>query len=129
MLTCLITACKQKSTPVRLTLSKDRKSITVSGLSEIELNGIARDSMPMEAWQSLLAVTKSDTADTASFEPVLIGRYSIANHLIIFTPDSGFKKDVHYNARFYLLNEDDGPLDMVFKHRKLGQPAYIEMRF
>jgi|GEM_PF-4281266 len=129
MLTCLISACKQKSTSVHLALSKDHRSVIVSGLSETELNGIARDSMPMQAWQSLLEVTQSDTTNTASFEPILSGHYNIVNNFIVFTPDSAFKKDQHYKARFYLLNENDGLLDMIIKHRRLGQPNSLELRF
>lgn len=129
MLTGPIVACRQKSTSVQLALSKDSQSVTVTGLSETELNGITRDSMPMEAWQALLAVTRADTTDTATFNPIIDGRYSIANHLIIFTPNAAFKKELRYKARFYLLNDDSGPLDMILKHRQLGQPGYIELKF
>lgn len=130
MLTCLNMACTENHPKVQLALSKNQQSVIVSGLSATELNGMARDSMPMEAWQNLLAVTQTPPDnDTTTIEHVISGKYSIDHHLITFTPDTAFHKGQSYKARFYLLNEGDGPIDMIMKHKQLGQPNFLELRF
>ena len=125
----LLSACQSKTVDaVHIIVNKN--SIQVSGLSAITLQGIKRDSMPLQAWQSLFPVSKmpADT-DMKDYQPLMPGKYQIIDSAIVFTPDTAFQTGQTYLARYYRYDKAINAMDLVLRRRALGRSTYTELIF
>ena len=105
-------------------------SIKVTGVPNITLRGMERDSMPIQAWQSLLQVYRMP-ADTEmkNYQPITPGNYRVSANAVVFTPDTAFLKGHTYFARYFHYDKAITAMDLVLQRRTLGRGTYIELVF
>ncbi|QKJ32538.1 hypothetical protein HQ865_23165 [Mucilaginibacter mali] len=127
----LLAACRSKpATVVNIVPDKAYGMIKATGLPVYMLNGIQRDSLPVDAWQNLLLVCKmpADT-DLRNYQPAIKGKYGISSGAITFTPDTPFKAGQTYFARYYHYDDKISGLDLVLHRRETGKATYTELIF
>lgn len=129
LLVC-IASCQSKTDNVQLSIDKKLGVVKTSGLSAVTLQGIKRDSITTEAWQSLFPVYTMP-ADTSlrNYQRPLPGRYSITSNFLVFTPDTPFVSGQTYFARYYRYDRSVTAMDLVLRRRALGQGTYTELIF
>src|SRR5581483_92431 len=81
-----------KTAAIRVGLTGNNHSLQISGFDRAVIADIGRDTS-YEAWQSLLPVYKmpADT-DMKDFQNAQPGKYEIKDSLVVFTPDTPFRK-------------------------------------
>lgn len=124
-------ACRNKpANPVSIVVDKTRQVVKVVGLTETTLNGIKRDSLPMETLQNLFPVfaMPADT-DMRNYQQPMKGKYQITAKEIAFIPDTLFKPGQTYFARYYRYDEQITSMDLVLHRRETGKPTYTELIF
>ena len=126
----ILTACRSKPANIKITVDYDHQAVKVTGLTIVDLQGIKRDSITTEAWQSLFPVyaMPPDTG-MRSYQRPLHGRYTITNRAILFTPDTPFISGQTYFARYYRYDKSITAIDLVLHRRALGRGAYAELIF
>ncbi|MES2278169.1 MAG: hypothetical protein V4592_19220 [Bacteroidota bacterium] len=126
-----IAACKGKqANPVSIVVDKSHHTVKIAGLTETTLNGIKRDSLPIEAWQVLFPVfTMPADTDMRNYQAPLKGRYEITGKELTFTPDTLFKPGQTYFARYYRFDEHITDMDLVLHRRETGKALYTELIF
>jgi len=89
-------------TKVSIHLSKDSQTVCISGLEYSILHELKQDSLTQENWQGIFPIyhMPADT-DMKDLQPEQPGKYQITDSLITFKPDTPFKKQQQYFARFY----------------------------
>lgn len=132
LLLCLgFAACGQHSQKqmVSLSLYDQGKSVAFTGLEQLVINEIARDTN-RAVWQSLIPVYKmpADT-DLKIYQPVQPGRYVIKQNKIIFTPDTPFVKGKTYFVRSYQLGQGNSFADYLQGRVRLGKLKFIDLVF
>jgi hypothetical protein len=126
----ILTACRSEPANIKIMVDYDHQAVKVTGLTTVDLQGIKRDSITTEAWQSLLPVYAMP-ADTALrvYQRPLHGRYAITNNAILFTPDTPFINGRTYFTRYYRYDKSITALDLLLHRHALGQGAYTELIF
>mgnify|MGYP006911097178 CR=1 FL=1 len=132
LLLCLsFAACRPHSRKqmISLSLYDQGKSVAFTGLEQLVINEIARDTN-REVWQSLIPVYKmpADT-DLKSYQPVQLGKYVIKQNTIIFTPDTPFVKGKTYFVRSYQLGQGTSFADYLQGRARLGKLKFIDLVF
>ncbi len=131
LLALLLFSCSQKpderSHDVRLFNSN--RSITISGFDKAIINDIARDTST-SAWQALMPVYKmpvdSDEKDFLEAQP---GRYAVKDSLVVFTPDTAFKKGQTYFLRCFKYDDRQSVWQLVGARKKLGDLRHTDLQF
>jgi hypothetical protein len=98
-------SCHSPSTnesKVSIYLSKDSQTVCIRGLEYSVLHEMKQDSLTAENWKGIFPVYRmpADT-DMKDMQPEQPGTYQITDSLITFKPDTTFKKQQQYFARFY----------------------------
>lgn len=114
---------------ISLSLYNQGKSVAFTGLEQLVINEIARDTN-RAVWQSLIPVYKmpADT-DLKSYQPVQPGKYVIKQNTIIFTPDTPFVKGKTYFVRSYQLGQGTTLTDYLQGRARLGKLKFIDLIF
>ncbi|PAW92814.1 hypothetical protein CKK33_04615 [Mucilaginibacter sp. MD40] len=132
LLLCLwFTACQHgpQKRLVSLSLYNGGRSVKFTGLEQLVINEIARDTN-REVWQSLIPVYKmpADT-DLKGYQPLQPGKYVIKQNSIIFTPDTPFVKGKTYFVRSYQLGQGTSFADYLQGRAQLGKLKFIDLVF
>ena len=123
--------CKPKlqQTDIKISLTKDRHVLRITGLDYSIIQDINRDSVN-SAWQSLVPVFRmpADT-DLKDFQPLQPGKYVVNGRAILFTPDTPFAKQQTYFVRYYKHDSNNSQWDYIKQHKKLGEIPYTDLIF
>ena len=110
-------------------LSDSNHSIHISGFDRAIINDIARDT-DTNVWQGLLPVYKmpvdTDDKDFLTAQP---GKYKVVDSLVIFTPDTAFKKGQSYFLRCFKFDDRQSVWQLVGARKKLGNLRYTDLQF
>src|SRR5580658_3511222 len=84
---------------IKVSLTDSNRSLQISGFDKEVINDIAQNSAD-SAWQALLPVYKMPVdTDMKDFQNTQPGKYAVKDSLVIFTPDTAFKKGQVYFVR------------------------------
>jgi len=110
-------------------LSDSNRSITISGFDKAIINDIARDT-DTNVWQGLLPVYKmpvdTDDKDFLTAQP---GKYVVKDSLVVFTPDTAFKKGQVYFLRFFDYGDTKTAWQLLQAMEKPGTIRHTDLRF
>jgi hypothetical protein len=126
-----LTSCQGNPvSEVHLSVDKKLRAVKITGLTTITLQGIKRDTITTEAWQSLFPVYAMP-ADTSlrNYQRPLHGRYVLTNNAILFTPDTAFSNGQTYFVRYYHYDKPITAIDLLLHRRALGRGTYTELIF
>ncbi|OCX50939.1 hypothetical protein BEL04_19660 [Mucilaginibacter sp. PPCGB 2223] len=114
----------------RIGLSRDSQTVILGGLDYAVLQELKKDSLTAEGFRQLLAVYRmpADT-DMKDYQNEQPGIYQITDSLIIFKPDTPFKKHQTYFARFYGHSTENTPARLAQGKGNLKAPKYTEEVF
>ena len=125
----LLAACSNRRQSA-VVLSVADGQVKATGISDVDLQGMKRDTMPASAWVSLFPVyaMPADT-DMKNYQRPVSGKYRLTDNAVTFTPDTPFIKGKTYFARYYFYNKPISTWDLVFRRRKIGRAPYAELIF
>src|ERR1700753_1755285 len=105
LLICCGCTLKPSKPNVTIHLSANNQSLNISGFDKLVIADISRDSSN-KAWQNLAPVYKmpADT-DMKDYQTAQPGNYKVADSMVVFTPDTAFKKGQTYFLRAYKFDE------------------------
>src|SRR6202012_6107625 len=97
LLICL--GCRSKVSeiaPIHVMLADSNHSLKIKGIDYLVMDDIKGDTAP-DRWQSLVPVYRmpADT-DMKDFQKAQPGKYLVKDSLVVFTPDTPFKKGQMY---------------------------------
>src|ERR1700759_1777826 len=105
LLFCL--GCKRQQGKIAITISltDSNRSVNVKGFDKAVIGDIGRDT-DKSVWQGLLPVYKmpADT-DLKDFQTAQPGAYIVKDSIVVFKPDTPFKKGQTYFLRYYPHDE------------------------
>lgn len=129
MLISLGCSRQSKQVTIAIKLSDSDHSLTISGFDKAIIAEIGRDT-GSGAWQSLLPVYKmpADT-DMKDYQAEQPGKYMIKDSVIIFTPDTLFKKDQAYFLRFYHYDKGTNAWQYIRDKKRPGDLSYTDLIF
>lgn len=129
MLICF--GCKEhpRKADIKLSLADSNRSVQISGFDRAIINDIGRDSAN-DVWQSLLPVYKmpADT-DMKDYQNTQPGKYAIKDSLVVFTPDTSFKKGQIYFLRYYQYDNSKDAWQYIRTKKRLGSLSYKDLLF
>ena len=107
----------------------DSNSITLSGLDKNIIADIGRDTTA-GVWQALLPVYKmpADT-DMKDFQNPQPGKYAVKDTLVIFAPDTAFKKGQTYFVRYFDYQGAKSAWQILSEKKRLGAAKYRDLVF
>ena len=114
---------------VRVSLADSNRSIQISGFDKAVIDDIGRDTAN-GVWQSLLPVYKmpADT-DMKDFQNPQPGNYRISDSLVVFTPDTAFKKGQVYFVRAYQYGGAKNAWQYLREKKRTGTLSYKDLLF
>jgi hypothetical protein len=112
-----------------VSLIYSNRSLKIAGFDKMIINDIGRDSTS-EAWQELLPVYKmpADT-DLKDYQPVQPGKYKVADSIVIFTPDTTFKKGQVYFLRYFQYGDIKDAWQFIRERKRPGSLKYKDLLF
>ena len=115
---------------IRIILSRDSQQVCVSGIDYSVLQEFKKDSPTTAGFRQILAIYRmpADT-DMKDYQNEQSGVYSITDSLIIFKPDTPFKRHQTYFARFYGHSLGNTPADLAQGKGNLKAPKFTETTF
>ena len=118
-----------KPVEVKISLTDSNRSLQISGFDKLIIADIGRDTNN-EAWESLLPVYKmpSDT-DMKDYQNVQPGKYVVKDSLVIFTPDTAFKKGQAYFLRYFRHDQGTSAWQLVREKKRPGSISYKDLVF
>jgi hypothetical protein len=127
----LLLGCSNQPKPVdiRIILTDSNRNLKITGFDKAIIAEIGRDTAN-GAWQSLLPVYKmpADT-DMKDFQPAQPGQYHVADSVVIFTPDTLFKKGQSYFLRYYMHQEHEDAWHYLRDKKRPGALSYKDLIF
>lgn len=130
ILLCFGCSANKNSAPLlKINLSTNKRSISISGLDPLIVQNINRDSSGGN-WQSLVPVFKmpADT-DLKNYQPIQPGKYLVQDSVVTFTPDTPFAANQAYFVRYYKFDANSKASDFITGHNKLGSLPYTDLIF
>lgn len=114
---------------IKISLTDSNRSLKISGFDKAVIADIGRDTAN-GAWQSLLPVYKMplDT-DMKDYQNVQPGNYKAADSVVIFTPDTSFKKGQPYFLRYYSHTEGANAWQYIRDKKRPGSLSYKDLVF
>lgn len=129
--TILCFGCSNRSKPVdvEISLTDSNRSLKIAGFDKVIIADIGRDT-DNEGWESLLPVYKMP-ADTGmkDYQNVQPGKYIVKDSLVIFTPDTTFKKGQAYFLRYFRHNEGTSAWQYIRQRKRPGSVGYKDLVF
>ncbi|MBV8390521.1 MAG: hypothetical protein JO080_12025 [Mucilaginibacter sp.] len=127
----ICTGCSNHPKPVdvKISLTDNNRSLKIAGFDKAIIADIGRDTAS-EAWKSLLPVYKmpADT-DMKDYQNVQPGKYAVQDSLVIFTPDTTFKKGQVYFLRYLRHDEGTSAWQYIRGKKKLRSLSYKDLVF
>jgi len=126
---CLGCSDHPKPVDVKIGLTDSNRSLKIVGFDKLIIADIGRDTNN-EAWQSLLPIYKmpADT-DMKDYQNVQPGKYVVKDSLVIFTPDTTFKKGQAYFLRYFRHDEGTSAWRLVTEKKRPGSISYKDLVF
>jgi hypothetical protein len=124
-------ASHDKNVNISVSLIDSNRSLKITGFDKMVINDIGRDSdSDSEAWQALLPVYKmpADT-DLKDYQPVQPGKYKIADSVVVFTPDTAFKKGQAYFLRYFQYGDINDAWQFIRERKRPGSLKYKDLLF
>lgn len=127
---CLVSCQSKTANTINISVDKKQGAVKITGIDIIALQGIKRDSITTEAWQSLFPVYAMPT-DTGlrNYQRPVPGHYILTNSVLLFTPDTPFTGGRTYFARYYRYDRSINAIDLLLHRRVLGRGTYMELIF
>lgn len=118
-----------KPVDVKISLADNNRSLKIAGFDKLIIADIGRDTNN-EAWQSLLPVYKMPAdSDMKDYQNVQPGKYTVQDSLVIFTPDTAFKKGQAYFLRYFRHDEGISAWQLVREKKRPGSVIYKDLVF
>lgn len=119
----------RKSVNIKISLTDNNRSLKISGFDKLIIADIDRDTND-EAWESLLPVYKMP-ADTnmKDYQNVQPGKYVAEDSVVIFTPDTAFKKGRAYFLRYFRHDEGTSAWKLIREKKRPGSVSYKDLVF
>ena len=118
-----------KPVDVKISLADNNCSLKIAGFDKLIIADIGRDTNN-EAWQSLLPVYKMPAdSDMKDYQNVQPGKYTVQDSLVIFTPDTAFKKGQAYFLRYFRHDEGISAWQLVREKKRPGSVIYKDLVF
>jgi hypothetical protein len=129
LLICCGCVHKPDGVKVTIALADGNRSLKISGFDKLIIADINRDSSN-EVWQSLLPIYKmpADT-DMKDFQTTQPGNYKVTDSIVVFTPDTAFKKGQAYFLRTYKFDENTDAWHYIRDKKKPGGLNYKDLIF
>jgi hypothetical protein len=126
---CLGCMHKPNKVNITITLTDSNRSVKISGLDQLVVADIARDSSG-DVWQALVPVYKmpADT-DMKDFQSAQPGRYKVKDSVVVFTPDTPFRQGQAYFARYYLYDGTKNAWQYLREKKGKGSARYKDLLF
>jgi len=129
IITCVGCSNSPKPVDVKVSLTNDNRSLKISGFDKAIIAEIGRDTNN-EAWQSLLPVyTMPKDTDMKDYQNEQPGNYKVDDSLVIFTPDTAFKKGQTYFLRYFSHDEGTSALLYIRDRKRPGTLSYKDLVF
>jgi hypothetical protein len=114
---------------IAIALIDSNKSLKISGFDKEVINDIAQNSAD-SAWQALLPVYKMplDT-DMKDFQNAQPGKYEVKDSLVVFTPDTPFRKGQVYFLRSFDYNQARDAWAFVREQKQKGSIGHKDLLF
>jgi hypothetical protein len=118
-----------KPVDVKISMTDRNRSLKIAGFDKLTIAEIGRDTNS-EAWESLLPVYRmpADT-DMKDYQSVQLGKYMVKDSLVIFTPDTAFKKDQAYFLRYFRHDEGTSAWQYIRQKKRPGSVSYKDLVF
>jgi hypothetical protein len=119
----------QQIVNIKVALANSNHSLQIFGFEKMIINDIGQDTSK-EAWQSLLPVYKmpADT-DMKDFQNAQPGKYSVKDSLVVFTPDTPFRKGQEYFLRAFDYSGAKDAWDFIRKQKGKGSAGHKDLLF
>ena len=118
-----------KPVDVKISLTDSNHSLKITGFDKLIVAEIGRDTNN-EAWESLLPVYKMPVdTDMKDYQNVQPGKYTVQDSVVIFTPDTAFKKGQVYFLRFFRHDEDISAWKLIRQKKRPGSISYKDLVF
>ena len=126
---CLACSNHRKPVNVKISLTDGNQSLKIVGFDKLVITEIGRDTND-EAWESLLPVYKmpADT-DMKDYQNVQPGKYAVKDSLVIFTPDTAFKKGQAYFLRYFRHDQGTSAWQLLRDKKRPGSISYKDLVF
>jgi hypothetical protein len=114
---------------ISISLIDNDRSVQISGFDKMVIADISRDTSN-EAWESLLPVYKMP-ADTGmkDFQNTQPGKYLVKDSLVIFSPDTPFRKGQVYFVRSYEYGDTKSAWDFIRQKKQKGNTGHKDLLF
>jgi hypothetical protein len=110
-------------------LSGDNRSVAIAGFDKAIIDDIGRDTAA-SAWRSLLPIYKMPTdTDMKDFQEVQPGKYVVRDSLVVFTPDTAFKKGQTYFLRYFDYQGIKHAWQIIDEKKRLGAAKHRDVVF
>jgi hypothetical protein len=127
LLLCIGCARKPNKINITISLTDSNHSLKIVGFDRLVIADIGRDSVS-EAWQSFLPVYRmpADT-DLKDYQKAQPGNYKIKDSIVVFTPDTPFRKEQAYFLRYYQYDKDADLWHQIKEKKRIGSLSYIDL--
>ena len=114
---------------IAINLTDSNHAVSIKGFDKMIIVDIARDTAN-GAWLSLLPVYKMpiDT-DMKDFQKAQPGKYVVKDSLVIFKPDTPFRKGQVYFLRCYQYAQGANAWQYIGDKKRLGSLSYKDLIF
>jgi hypothetical protein len=123
--------CTNKTSKINISVSfaDSNHSVKISGFDRAIIGDIGRDTT-IGVWQSLLPVYKmpADT-DLKDYQDAQPGSYKVRDSVVVFTPDTPFKKSQAYFLRYYQYDKVTDAWDYIKYKKRPGALSYTDLIF
>ena len=118
-----------KPVDVKISLTDGNHSLKIAGFDKLIIAEIRRDTNN-EAWESLLPIYKmpADT-DMKDYQNVQPGKYLVQDSLVIFTPDTAFKKGQAYFLRYFQHDQGASAWQYLREKKRPRSLSYKDLVF
>ena len=123
--------CTQKPDKINITISltDSNRAIKISGLDKSIITEISRDTSNY-AWQSLFSVYKMPVdSDLKDYQKAQPGNYKVEDSVVVFIPDTSFKKGQVYFLRYYQYDEQVSGWQYISGKKRPGSLSYKDLVF
>lgn len=130
LLWLFLSGCTTRSnTNISISLIDSNHSLQISGFDKEIIDDIAQNSAD-SAWLSLLPVYKmpADT-DMKDFQNAQPGKYRVKDSLVIYTPDTPFRKGQVYFVRSFDYNQAKDAWAFVREQKQKGSIGHKDLLF
>lgn len=126
---CLGCAKKQSKLNLAINFTGNNGSLRISGFDKAVIADIARDTAN-NIWQNLLPVYKmpSDT-DMKDYQMAQPGKYRFTDTIVVFTPDTPFKRGQAYFLRYYPHTESEDVWQYIKDKKRPGTLGHKDLVF